>query len=76
MDKYLKGVGVAVLAAVWIVFFSVIWAYPTKWFVNYLFSPDALYKVFGVFQFTFWRALALNWLCGFLIKGSTSVSGS
>jgi len=49
-------------------------AYPTKWVVNYLFSPSALLAVFGTAKIGFWQALALNFITG-LIRGVVTTKG-
>jgi hypothetical protein len=48
--------------------------YPTKWLVNYLFSNTFLFFVFGVSKLTFWKAWALNAVCGTLIKSTNTTS--
>jgi hypothetical protein len=55
---------------------AAIFAYPTMWIVNYLFSATVLTLVFGISKLTFWKALALNWFLGLLRGGSTSSSKS
>jgi hypothetical protein len=63
MKTLLKGVVlVFVIAAVM--------AFPMMWLMNYLFASSFLQFVFGVTQFTFWKAFWLNFLCGILIRSS------
>ena len=48
---------------------ALLFALPTMWLWNAL-MPD----IFGLTQITFWQALGLNLLSGFLIKSSSSSS--
>lgn len=72
-DKVVLGVlaflGVLVMFAV----LSVLGAYPTKWIVNYLFSPSLLFAVFGVARIGFFKAFALNLFSALLIKSTCNV---
>jgi hypothetical protein len=52
--------------------FAAAMGYPTKWLVNYLFSPSLLMSVFGIAQITFWKAFWLNW---FLALGRSPLKG-
>lgn len=72
MEKFAKGVGLFVIFLVVLTFLSVIGAYPTKWLVNYLFTPGLLNSVFGTPSISFWQALALNVLFGLLVKSSNT----
>lgn len=76
MEKFLKGVGFSVIVAIVIVIMAALFAYPTKWLVNYLFNPVFLATVFTTGKFTFWHALALNWLSGTLFKSVSTSSKS
>ena len=57
-----------------VVFFAAIIAFPVMWMVNYLFTPQFLHGIFGVWSLDFWHALWLSMLCGSLFKGSSSDS--
>ena len=70
---WVSGIMVAVLA---IAGLASLMAYPTKWVVNYLFTPGVLTSLFGTSQISFWQALALNFICGTLFKGGSSTSSS
>lgn len=68
METFVK----AVVFFLVIVGLAALFAYPTKWVANYLFSEGALLAVFGVSQLTFWKALALNFFMGGFKNVSTS----
>ena len=53
-------------------FFAALGAYPTKWLVNFLFSPAFLLSIFGVAKIGFWQALCLNILTGVFFHSSTN----
>lgn len=72
METFFKALGMLVGAAVVVAIFGTLFAYPTKWVVNYLFSPGALNAVFGVARFDFWHALAFNFFAGNFRGISTS----
>lgn len=61
---FFKAIGLFFVATITLALIAVIGAYPTKWLVNYLFTPQTLLSVFGISQFGFWKALALNYLTG------------
>jgi hypothetical protein len=61
--------------AIWAML-SVALALPTKWTVNYLFSPDALTAMFGMAQLTLGKAWALNFVAASLFKGSTTTKST
>ena len=75
METVTKAVGTVVLVVVIVAVLAIVLAYPTKWLVNYTFSPTAIMAVFGRSALDFWHALALNAVCGLLFK-STSTSSS
>ena len=76
MEGLIKFLGVLTLGLLIIGFVSVAFAFPTKWLVNYLFTPCVIHSLFGVGQISVYQALALNFLCGTLFKGSSSNSSS
>lgn len=58
------GFGVFALIAI----LALIFAFPTMWAVNYLFTAALLTYVFGVPQIGFWQAIVLNFLTGWFFK--------
>jgi len=74
METLFKLVFGGIFVIVVVALVAAIGAYPTKWLVNYVFTDSIRVSLFGVAQIGFWRALALNFLCGILFKGSTSTS--
>lgn len=60
-------IGIAVVIAL----LAAVLAFPTMWVVNYLFASTFLTFVFGG-ALTFWKALALNFITGFLFSASSS----
>ena len=74
MDTFLKAVSAVVVVTVTYAGLAVLMAYPTKWLVNYLFTPSTLMSLFGIAQLTLWKALWLDFLCATLFKGSSSSS--
>ena len=72
MDKYVAGIAV-VIGVLGLVFgLALLFAFPTMWAVNYLFSASFLVFVFGVAKINFWRALVLNFIVGYLVGTSSS----
>lgn len=67
-----KGIVIFVIAMLLVAVLSVLGAYPTKWLVNYLFTPAVLVALFGG-PLTFWKALVLNYVAASLFKGTTEV---
>jgi hypothetical protein len=76
MDDVFKGIGEIVFLLFVMFFAGLIFAFPTKWLINYLFTPSVLRTVLGVAQITFWRSYALTMLSGFLVKGVNTASTS
>jgi uncharacterized membrane protein len=70
MEKF---IGVVVFGLVLIFVLAFLMAFPTMWLVNYILSDTALVAVFGG-PLTFWKALALNFVCSLLFKSSGSTS--
>ena len=69
MEKFLIGVGIAVVAMVALAFIAVIGAIPTYLLWNWL-SPD----LFELPRLTFWQAWGIFWLASILFKSSISTS--
>ena len=74
MEKIFTIIGALVVVFAVVAVGSIIGAYPTKWIVNYLFTPQVLMSLFGVSQLTFWKALWLNFICSALFKASSTSS--
>ncbi len=74
MKSIALGVAKTVIGLLVFGLFALATAWPTKWMVNYVFSPSALMAVFGVSQLTFWKAFWLGWLCAGLIRNSSGGS--
>lgn len=72
MEKFIKGFTIFFFTVFVALGLAALFAYPTKWVVNYLFSEQFLSFVFGVAHLDFWRALALNFISGTLFKSSSS----
>lgn len=72
METLSKIIGTVVLAFALVAAIAAIGAYPAKWVINYLFSPNSLQAVFGVARFDFWHALAFNFFAGLAFKGTSS----
>lgn len=53
---------------------GLLFAFPVKWLVNWLFAPGALRTAFGADQIDVWQAWGLNALCAFLFKGATATT--
>ena len=69
-------VGGVVVAGMLILGLAFLFAYPTMWLVNYLFTPTVLTAVFGVSKFGVYQAMALNTLAGLLVKSGSGSSSS
>ena len=59
MDKLLVVIGGIVLICIVIVFFGLLFAFPTMWLWNWLMPT-----IFGLTKITFWQALGINLLTG------------
>ena len=75
METLLKVLGVITFVMLAVAAFAVIFAYPTKWLVNYTLAPATIHGIFGVDQIGFWQALALNTLTGILFRSGSSSTG-
>lgn len=63
------------LLAFFLVFgLGLLFAWPTMVMVNYLFSPVFLTFVFGASKITFWQALVLNVLAGWVFSSRNTSS--
>jgi hypothetical protein len=71
-DKVAKAVGTFVLALAATAVGVIVFTFPVKWLINYMFTPTFLLAVFGVAKFTFWRAYSLMFLCNLLFKFTVS----
>lgn len=60
----LAGIGMFALIA----FFTLIFAYPLMWAINYLIAPGILQFLFGVTTMTFWKTFCLSYVAGSLFK--------
>jgi hypothetical protein len=56
-----------IVALVFVAIFSLILAFPVMWLWNWIMPA-----VFGLIKITFWQALGINLLCGFLFRGTTT----
>ncbi len=74
MDKFLRSVGAVTVGFIIACTLAALFTFPIKWLVNYLFTPQTIFSLFGVYQLTFWKALALSTVCSLLFKGSASTS--
>jgi hypothetical protein len=72
METILKAVGAVVLVLAAIAGLGLLFAYPTKWLVNYIFSDGFRLAAFGVLKISVWRAWALNALIGGLFKSTSN----
>ena len=72
MEDVVKAAGSLVLIFGLVVGIALLFAYPTLWLVNYLFTPGTLISLFGIAQLTFWKAFWLNFLCSILFKSSNT----
>jgi hypothetical protein len=65
MEKLIMVLGVIAL----VIIVAFLLAFPTMWLWNYLMPV-----IFGLIKISFWQALAMNLLCGFLFKSTSSSS--
>jgi len=70
MEKIFIGIGLFVVAITIALVMGLLLAFPLMWLWNYLVTTEVTKLLFGVDKLTFWRSLALLWLCGFLFKSS------
>ena len=57
-----------IVAIIFVAIFALILAFPVMWLWNWIMPA-----VFGLIKITFWQALGINLLCGFLFRGTTTV---
>lgn len=57
-----------IIALVFVAIFALILAFPVMLLWNWIMPA-----VFGLIKITFWQALGINLLCGFLFRGTTTV---
>ena len=74
MDALLKAIGAIVVFTAIVIALCTLGAYPTKWVVNWLFTPNVIRTVFGVSAISVWQAWALNFICSWLFKSNSSSS--
>jgi hypothetical protein len=72
MEALIKGIGIIVLVVGFVVLYGILLAWPVMWLINQLFPTSLIMAVFGIPYMTFWKALALNVLCGMLFKSTCS----
>jgi hypothetical protein len=73
MNDILTTVATVIGVLVLVFGLALLFAFPTMWAVNYLFSTSLLTTIFGVAKLNFWRALVLNFVVGwFSTKKSSS----
>jgi hypothetical protein len=72
METIAKVVGAIVLVILAIAGLGLLFALPTKWLVNYIFSDGFRLAAFGVLKISVWRAWALNFLIVGLFKSTGS----
>lgn len=65
---FAKFIGLVVIGFVLVTGLSLLFAFPTMWLVNYLFTPNVILAIFGVTALTFWKAYWLSVLCSMLFK--------
>lgn len=64
MDEIIGAIVTGFVFVAVLVGLVVLFAFPTMWAVNYLFSPSLLTLIFGVAKFNFLRALVFNFFVG------------
>jgi hypothetical protein len=72
MDKVIVALLALLGFLVLLVGFGFLFAYPTMWLVNYLFTNSLLLSVFGIAKLTVFKAWALNILCGSLVRSRSA----
>ena len=65
MEDLTKGIGLFVIAVLFICFAAILLAFPTMWLWNWLMPT-----IFGLIKINFWKALGLNMLTGILFRTS------
>ncbi len=71
MSKFLQAVGLVFFGLAIFFALAMLFAFPTKWLVNYIYSDDFRVALFGVSKIGFWRALAINYFVMSLFKGTS-----
>ena len=68
MNDFFTGLGALIIAILLIAVFALVLAFPVMWLWNWIMPA-----VFGLVKISFWQALGINLLCGFLFRGTTTV---
>lgn len=68
MNNFFTNLVAFIVALVFVAIFALILAFPVMWLWNWIMPA-----VFGLIKITFWQALGINLLCGFLFRGTTTV---
>jgi hypothetical protein len=76
MEKFIAAAMVVVIALALLFGLALLMAYPTMWSVNYLFSAQLLFFVFGTAKIGFWQAFVLNMFFGIAFNQNSSSSKS
>ena len=71
MKDFLAIVGMVVLTVLLITGLGFLFAFPTKWLINILFTPAVLTSV-GVAKISVWQAWGVNILAGLLFKNTST----
>lgn len=79
MNNFVEGmvkiVGAVVLVVGMVLGLGLLFAFPIKWLVNYVFTDGTRLALFGVTHISVWQAYCLSLLCGLLFKGSGITAG-
>lgn len=68
MNKFLTSLLALIIGIFLIVIFSIILGFPVMWLWNWIVS-----SISGLAKITFWEAVGINILCGFLFRGTITV---
>lgn len=76
MEKFLVFLGLVVFVIAVVTGLGLLFAFPVKWLINYLFTKTLLTAIFGVEQVSVWKAFWLNVLIGLTIGRPSTSSAS
>lgn len=67
MKNFFTNLLTFIIALVFVAIFALILAFPVMLLWNWIMPA-----IFGLIKITFWQALGINLLCGFLFRGTTT----
>jgi hypothetical protein len=71
-EHMVKVLGLIILSIAAVIGLAILFAFPTMWIINYLFTAQLLVYVFGVAKISLWQAWVFNIFASLFKSVSTS----